>query len=217
VREIKHIFLADRKYPSLLRGLQGAASSLYMREGEGVSWGKIWGKAVAVVGSRKMSPRGRELAVLWGASLAQKGVTVVSGFMYGVDVTAQKACLEAGGQTVGFWGTGLGVVYPSFQKALSEEFLKGRAVFYSEFEPRQGVERKNFLRRNRLVAGAARAVLVIEAGRRSGTMNTASWAAEYGRDVWAVPGSAGTDWLISQGAGVAENLSDLENLLQWGP
>jgi DNA processing protein len=161
--------------------------------------------AVAVVGMRRPSHYGRQVAENLGRDLAAHGVTVVSGLARGVDTCAHKAALAAGGRTLAVLGCGIDVCYPPENRRLYDEIAAAGAVL-SEFAPGTAPLAMNFPKRNRVVAGLARAVVAVEAGDRSGVLNTAAWAADLGRDIYAVPGrvndehSAGTNRLLRDGA-----------------
>ncbi|KKQ08100.1 MAG: protecting protein DprA protein, partial [Candidatus Pacebacteria bacterium GW2011_GWF1_36_5] len=143
------------------------------------------------------------------------GRVVVSGFMYGVDLAAAQIALKNGGQTIAVLGFGFDHCFPSSQKKIMQEFLERGAIFLSEFAPETLAKASNFVTRNRIVAGLSKATLVIEAAKRSGSHITANYANDYGRIVMAVPGpitnpfSEGTKVLISQGATLVNNASDV--------
>lgn len=160
-------------------------------------------KAIAVVGSRKMTPRGGRLTSLFAKKLAKAGYTIISGLAIGVDTVAHESALKAGGRTIAVLGSGIDIIYPYRNKELAEKITKSGAVV-SAFPKGTAPLGKNFLARNRIIVGLSQAVLVIEGARRSGTLSTASWAANDGKEVFAIPGSEATDWLIEQGATVAK-------------
>ncbi len=201
---------SDPDYPERLRGLPQAPPVLYVR-------GRLTAQdawAAAVVGTRKMTGYGRRVAEDVAAYLAQHRVTVVSGLARGVDGVAHRAALEAGGRTVAVLGSGVDVVYPPEHRALAAAIVEHGALV-SEFPPGTRPEGPHFPRRNRLISGLSLAVVVVEAGQRSGALITATFAAEQGREVFAVPGSIyspasqGTLWLLQQGAQVLRRPDDL--------
>lgn len=161
---------------------------------------------MAVVGSRKPTAYGRAVSSRLVGELARRGVIIVSGLALGHDGLAHRACLEAGGTTVAVIGNGLNNIYPRTNQALAREIVQRGGAILSEYPPDQPVLRHQFLERNRLISGLADVVVVIEAGERSGTLNTASHALAQGREVMAVPGnitsplSAGCNKLIAGGA-----------------
>lgn len=165
-------------------------------------------KAIAVVGTRKMSPRGERLTCQFVKEFVKAGLTIVSGLARGVDTTAHQAALAAGGRTIAVLGSGLDIIYPPENKKLAQEIIKHGALV-SPFPKGTAPDAKNFLARNRIIAELSLAVLVIEGARRSGTLSTAAWAANAGIDVFAIPGSEATDWLIDQGACIARTPKDI--------
>lgn len=167
----------------------------------------IWDKnPIAIVGTRKMTPYGRLVTRKIARELTLEGATIISGFMYGVDVCAQKEALDSGGKTVGVLGYGFDHLTPRNQSQLFAEMLGRGAVFVTEYPPWMPGSPGTFPARNRIVAGMSRGVVVTEAAQKSGSHITASLALEYGREVFAVPGSitspysVGTKELIKQGA-----------------
>ncbi len=157
------------------------------------------GKAIAVVGSREMTPRGETLTKKFVKEFVKKGYTIVSGLARGIDTVAHKTALKEKGRTIAVLGSGLDIIYPSENKNLSEEIIKHGALV-SPYPNSTKPFPKNFLARNRIIVELSKAVLVVEGRRRSGTLSTASWAANAGTEVFAIPGSEATDWLINEGA-----------------
>jgi DNA processing protein len=165
-------------------------------------------KAVAVVGSREITERGRKLTRKFTLALVKAGYTIISGLARGVDTLAHKTAIENGGRTIAVLGSGIDVIYPPENKILAGLISEHGAVV-SGFPKGTKPYPENFLARNKIVAGLSKAVLVIEGKRRSGTLSTASHAANLGLEVFAVPGSEATDWLIKQGANVAKTPKDV--------
>lgn len=181
------------------------------------------GPAVAVVGSRKADPYGREVAELFSRALAAAGVTVVSGFARGVDAAAHKGALSApGGRTVAVLGCGLGVDYPAGHGPLGKE-IAAHGALVSELPCGTGPRAWHFPVRNRVIAALAAGVLVVQAAPRSGSLVTARHALDLGRDVWAVPGrifderSVGPHALIRDGAALVQHPKEILELLFPGP
>ncbi len=162
-------------------------------------------KVVSIVGSRKNTRYGEEVAYRLAYDLARSGVIVVSGLAYGIDACAHRGCLDGGGVTVAVLGTAIDRLYPAQNLGLARRILEGGAVV-SEYGVGEVTGDWSFPERNRLVSGLADAVVIVEAAARSGTLITAAHALEQGRDVFAVPGdvtrplSVGCNRLIRQGA-----------------
>lgn len=161
---------------------------------------------VAVVGTRKLSNYGREVAHHLCVELAKHGVIIVSGLAIGIDAIAHRAALEAGGKTIAIMPGGLDSIYPRSHRSLAEDILRQGGALISEYAPGAEPHKSHFIGRNRIVSGVSDAVLVVEASAKSGTMHTAGFALDQGRTVMAVPGnitspvSEGCNNLIKRGA-----------------
>ncbi|MFQ5679822.1 MAG: DNA-processing protein DprA [Gemmatimonadota bacterium] len=170
--------------------------------------------SVAVVGSRRATEYGRRMAHRLSAGLARAGWTIVSGMARGIDGVAHRTALEVGGDTVGVLGSGLDHRFPSQNRDLYAAMRKS-GLLVSEFPPPERPFGSNFPRRNRIIAALVRAVVVVQAARRSGALNTANHATEIGRDVYAVPGpvgpetSVGVHGLLRDGAGLVTCAGDV--------
>jgi DNA processing protein len=197
-------------YPPNLRQIYNPPPLLYVR-------GRIeerdeW--AVAVVGTRRASVYGKEVARMMGAGLAKSGVTVVSGLARGIDTIAHRACLDAGGRTVAVLGCGLDRIYPHENTRLAVEIVE-RGALVSEYALGTRPEAKNFPPRNRIISGLTLGTVVVEADMGSGALITADFAVEQGRDVFSVPGSIfargsrGANDLIQQGAKMVCKVADV--------
>lgn len=210
--QVKVLTWEDENYPRKLKEIDQAPPLLYMK-GE-VSTEDDW--AIAVVGTRRATAYGRQVAAELGAFLAHQGITVVSGLARGVDSIAQQAALKAGGRTIAVLAHGLDRVYPPENRALAEDIVSNGALI-SDYALGVPPESSNFPPRNRIISGLSTAVVVVEAGQRSGALITAEFAANQGREVFAVPGnmyaqqSKGTNRLISQGA---HPLLNFEHLIE---
>lgn len=200
----------DPDYPPLLKQIYDPPFVLYVK-GELLPADE-W--AVAVVGTRRVSAYGREAARRLAGDLAANGVTVVSGLAQGIDSHAHRAALEAGGRTIAVLAHGLDQVYPPQNRTLAAE-IGERGALVSEFALGTRPEAKNFPARNRIISGLSLGTLVVEAGKRSGALITAEFAAEQGRDVFAVPGNIfaagamGTNRLIQSGAKMVLAVEDI--------
>lgn len=172
------------------------------------------GSTVAIVGSRRPTPSGLRVAAELARDLATAGYTIVSGMAAGIDGAAHQAALRAGGATIAVLGCGIDVVYPREHDGLSRD-VAARGCLVSEFAPGTGPRPYHFPMRNRVIAGLARAVVVVEAGVKSGSLITASQALQQGRDVMAVPGPVSTDRyrgchaLLRDGARLVESYRDV--------
>ncbi len=173
---------------------------------------------MALVGTRRVTPYGRQITEEIAAFLAANGMTVVSGLARGVDAIAHTVALKAGGRTLGILGSGVDKIYPPEHRALAEQMME-RGAIISDYAPGTPPDASNFPPRNRIISGLSLAVVVIEAGETSGALITAEFAAEQGREVFAVPGSIlapqskGTNKLIQQGALPLLDASDLMQAL----
>jgi DNA processing protein len=172
---------------------------------------------VAIVGTREASPYGIRVAERLAAACAEAGLVVVSGLARGVDAAAHRAAVMAGGASIGVQGTGVDVPYPASHRTLHAALARSGTVI-SEMEPGTRATPGCFPRRNRLIAALCRVTVVVEAGYKSGAINTASQALELGRTVAAVPGrideerSAGANLLIRDGAQVISGVEELLGL-----
>lgn len=206
----------DPEYPDVLKSISQPPMVLYARGAN-----LPGGPAIAVVGSRHPSHYGLKAAEKIGMGLAGAGIGVVSGMARGLDSAAHRGCLRGDGYTIAVMGTGIDVVYPSENRVLYEQIIE-RGTILTEFPTGMHPEPRNFPIRNRIISGLARGVVVVEATRRSGSLITASFALDQGRELFAVPGSidsfksTGTHWLIKQGAKLVENVKDIVEELELG-
>ena len=203
------ITLADSHYPQMLLEIADPPALLYARGDVAL----LSLPAVAVVGSRNASAAGIRNTEIFARALAAAGCCIVSGLAQGVDTAAHRGALVAGA-TIAVIGTGADIVYPRENRSLAQQ-VNNQGLMLSEFALGTKPLAGNFPRRNRIISGLARACLVVEATLKSGSLITAKLAAEYGRDVFAVPGSInsplhrGCHQLIRQGAKLAENVKDI--------
>lgn len=171
--------------------------------------------AVAIVGSRKISPYGRQVTEKLAHELAAKGITIISGLALGVDSVAHRACLEAGGKTIAVLPTPLTKIHPASHRQLAQQIVDSGGALVSEYAENDIITRANFVARNRIVAALADAVVITEAALKSGSLHTAHYALNLGREVLAVPGnitsetSEGTNNLIKQGATPVTSAEDV--------
>lgn len=181
------------------------------------------GPVVSVVGSRKVSAYGREVTDRLVRELAAHDVTIVSGLALGVDAIAHQAALDAGGPTIAVLPGPIEKIYPASHRQLAKRILTQGGALISEYPAGTEPFRSNFIARNRLVAGLCNVLLITEAAGKSGSLHTARFALEQGRDVLAVPGSitsptsVGTNNLIKAGAGVVTDTADIFHALGLEP
>lgn len=212
---IKILIQADEDYPENLKEIFDPPQVLYVKG----CLDRADKNAVAIVGSRGASYYGLTCAGKFSERLSSWGLTVVSGMARGIDTAAHRACLGAGGRTIAVLGSGLDVVYPPENEALFAEIGEKGAVM-SEFPLGTQPFAQNFPRRNRIVSGLSRGVLVVEATQMSGALITARLAAEQGRDVFAIPGkvssatSSGTNDLIKDGGRMVTEPEEILNELK---
>lgn len=207
---------SDTGYPTLLATIADPPPVLWIRG----QVDALRTPAVAVVGSRAGSAYAREVGRELGSALAARGVTVVSGLARGIDAAAHQGALAADGRTVAVMGSSVDIVYPPEHTGLVAA-VTGRGAVVSELPPGTGPRPAHFPMRNRLISGLSRAVVVVEAAERSGSLITARLALEQGREVMAVPGNAlsgrnrGAHALIKDGAKLVETVDDI--LVEIGP
>ncbi|HKY53472.1 MAG TPA: DNA-processing protein DprA [Anaerolineales bacterium] len=211
---IKILTWQDEAYPQRLKEIDQPPPVLYIR-GEYLPDDLF---AVAIVGTRRVTPYGRQITEELSAFLAANGITVISGLARGVDAVAHQSTLKAGGRSIGVLGSGVDKIYPPEHRGLAEKMMEHGAII-SDYAPGTPPDASNFPPRNRIISGLSLAVVVIEAGETSGALITAEFAAEQGREVFAVPGSIlapqskGTNKLIQNGALPLLSVNDLMQAL----
>lgn len=201
----------DQVFPTLLREIPDAPQSLYIRGN--FDWTKPV-PMIAIVGSRKFTPYGEQVAARLSEDLTRAGILVVSGLAFGIDSVAHEAALEAGGETIAVLGSGIESISPASHIPLAQKIM-GHGVVISEYLPTMGGNKWTFPERNRIIAGMTLGTIVIEAAEGSGSLITAKCALEYNREVFAVPGSIfspysiGTNNLIKRGAKTVTGVQDI--------
>lgn len=210
LNDAKVVNFDDETYPKNLLNIYDPPSILYHR-------GNLLPqdiKAIAIVGTRRASAYGLNIAKRLASELAGMGITIVSGMALGIDSAAHVGALETSGRTIAVLGCGVDIVYPPSNKQLMQEIIDHGAVI-SEFPPGTEPENWRFPQRNRIISGLSMGVIVIEGHYNSGAMITAKLALDQGREVFAVPGniemeqSKGPHWLIKQGAKLVETVDDV--------
>lgn len=213
-RSIRLLGWGDERYPEPLRHIQDAPAVLYVRGRTEL----LNRPQIAIVGSRNATRAGLDHAWQFAGALTEKGYAITSGLAQGVDGAAHAGALAAGGDTVAVVGTGADVIYPRGHRALTGQIVE-QGVLVSEYPPGTSPRARHFPRRNRIISGLSRGILVVEAGLRSGSLITARLALEQGREVFAIPGSIhsplarGCHSLIRQGAKLVETVDDIEEEL----
>lgn len=207
----------DCEFPQVLQTIPDPPRALYV---QGDTLGALLQQpCVAIVGSRKVSPYGQAVTTQLASQLARAGVVIVSGLAIGVDAIAHRATLQAGGLTFAVLASGLNEVYPAGHHSLAQQILEQGGALVSEYAPGTGIRKHHFIARNRLVSGLCQAIIITEAAENSGTLHTARFALEQGREVLAVPGnitspvSAGTNNLIKAGAAPITHINDVFHAL----
>jgi DNA processing protein len=203
------VTLHSPEYPRLLLQIPDPPPFLYVK-------GELRGSetAIAIVGSRRASGYGISTTDTFARGLARHCITVVSGMARGVDTAAHRGALAEGGRSIGVLGCGVDLVYPAENRKLFEE-MAAKGALVSEFPMGTQPLAENFPRRNRIISGLCRGVLVVEAAEGSGSLITAQCALEQGRDVFAIPGaihsptSRGANRLIKEGAKLVEGIEDI--------
>ena len=212
------VTLADAAYPPALLEIADPPSLLYLRGDPA----HLRQPGLAIVGSRNATPQGRQTAENFARTLAGQGLPIVSGLALGIDAAAHRGALSAGGPTIAVVGTGADRLYPPANRDLALAIIE-QGVIVSEFPLGTPPVAANFPRRNRIISGLARGVLVVEAAAQSGSLITARLAAEQGREVFAIPGSIhspvarGCHQLIKQGAKLVETADDILDELGGAP
>jgi len=210
------VTLADPGYPQALLQIADPPTLIYVRGRVDL----LNRPALAVVGSRQPTPQGELNARQFSAALAEAGLVISSGLALGIDTSAHRGALSVDGPTIAFIGTGIDRIYPARNRELAHE-LSAKGAIVSEFPIGTPVTAANFPRRNRLISGISRGVLVVEASVDSGSLITSRLAAEQGREVFAIPGSIhspvsrGCHKLIKQGAKLVETAQDILDELAW--
>ncbi len=201
----------DKSYPQLLKKIDKPPVELsYKGDFNDI----LFKETLAVVGSRKITSYGKMVTEKLVREISRHGITIVSGFMYGVDALAHQTAINEGGKTIAVLPCGVDIVHPSHQKTLYQKVLTN-GFFLSEYENNALPEKWTYPQRNRIVVGIAKAVLVVEAEEKSGSMISANLALKYNKKLFAVPGSIfsstskGTNLLIKNGASAVTSSEDI--------
>lgn len=206
----------DPYYPSLLKTIHQVPPMLFVRG----NLDNLILPQLAIVGSRNPSPSGKTNAFEFARQLSRTGFAVTSGLALGVDGAAHGGALAAGGKTIAVMGTGMDIIYPSRHRGLATRLLAEGGTLVSEFPLGAAPQPDHFPRRNRIISGMSLGVLVVEAAIKSGSLITARYAMQQGREVFAIPGSIhnpmsrGCHALLRDGATLVEQVNDLKEPLQ---
>ncbi|MDP2888239.1 MAG: DNA-processing protein DprA, partial [Bacteroidota bacterium] len=216
---IKTFFYLDENYPTRLKNCSDAPIILYFRGNANLNGQRI----ISVVGTRNATNYGKELCDELIRTFSERSypILVVSGLAYGIDIHAHKACLKYNIPTVGVFAHGLDNIYPALHAPIASKMLEKGGVL-TDFISESKIDRQNFLRRNRIIAGLADATIVVESAEKGGALVTADIANSYNRDVFAFPGrsndpfSKGCNKLIKLNEAVLiENVADIEKAMNW--
>lgn len=207
-----HVVAFDEvNYPYRLKEISSPPLVLFMRGNKTI----LNDIQLAIVGSRHATPTGLKNANEFAYQLAELGIVITSGLALGIDGASHRGALAAKGRTIGVAGTGLDFIYPSAHQALYKEIIEKDGAILSEFPLATKAHPKNFPRRNRIIGGLSIGTLVVEAALKSGSLITARFALEQGREVFAIPGSIhhplakGCHYLIKEGAKLVETAADI--------
>jgi len=210
--EIRILKIGDKNYPKLLKKIKDAPEVIYYRGELNPS-----DQCFAIVGTRRFSSYGKQVALEIAGDLAETGLTIVSGLAPGIDTFAHTAAVERRKRTIAVLGTGLDEksIYPQSNLKLAQRILETGGCLISEYPPGTRGTQFTFPKRNRIISGLSLGILVVEAKERSGALITAEWAKKQGRKIFAIPGpihslnSRGCHYLIKQGAKLVENADDI--------
>lgn len=215
--EIRTLNKEDPEFPQILKNIKGAPEKIFLR-------GKLPTPGlplIAIVGTRKATTEGLEIASYIGRGLAEAGVGIVSGLALGIDAAAHRGCLAGGKPTWGVLARGLDEIYPASHEALAKEITETGGGLISEYPPGTVAYPNQFLERNRIISALASAVVVIECPIPSGALTTAKHAAEQGKEVFVVPGSIynqnyrGSHMLLREGARLVTSAKEILEDLGW--
>ena len=212
------ITIYDKKYPKILKEIYDPPTSLYVKGNVDI----LSNTNIGIIGCRDASKYGTKAAKYFAYNLAKEKINIVSGLAKGIDSASHIGALVAKGNTIAVVGTGLDIVYPNENKELEKKIIKNNGTIISEYPLGTKPEKNNFPARNRIISGLSKALIVVEAKEKSGTLITVDCALEQGREVFAVPGninsinSVGTNRLINQGATPICNYADVLNSVKGG-
>lgn len=199
-KHIKKITIDSKAYPEALRKIKNPPRQLYIIGNERI----LNSESVAIIGSRSATEIGKDRARKWSNTLSSQGITIISGMAKGIDTQAHIGAIETKGNTIAVMGTGFGTIFPKENENLFNKIIKQNGAIVTEYDYNIGISSHQFIERNRIVSGLAKAVLIIEAKYRSGTTTTASFAKREGRKIFCIPhdiddkSGYGTNYLIKK-------------------
>jgi DNA processing protein len=206
------VAITDPRYPKPLKKISKPPEKLHFKGDWDTS---LFCNCLTVVGSRRRTTYGQTITNQLVTQLASAGITIVSGFMYGIDADAHQATVDSGCKTIAVMPCGVEVIHPAYQKNLYQEILDNQGLIISEFPKTYPPAVWTYPRRNRIMAALSKATLIIEAAPNSGTLITAKYAKEFGKKLFAVPGpltsknSIGTAQLIKEDAQIVTSADDI--------
>ncbi len=213
--KINILTIQDKEYPRILKQIYDYPITLYIKGNNDI----LNNANIAIIGCRDCTEYGKKAAEYFSYNLAKENVTIVSGLARGIDGYSHIGALKAKGKTIAVLGNGLDIVYPKQNEIIYQKIIEENGAIISEYPLGTKPEKNNFPERNRIISGISKGVLIIEAKERSGTIVTADFALEQGRDVYVVPGninspnSVGTNRLIKEGAMLVTNYKDILEIL----
>lgn len=220
---IKTFFYLDPEYPERLRQCDDGPIVLFVKGKKEINFNCE--KYISIVGTRKATDYGKKICEEIISTLAQKGYTpvIVSGLAYGIDIAAHRAALKNDLQTIAVLGHGLDTIYPTSHRNVAKDIVETGALV-TDFPSKTNFDRNNFIKRNRIIAGLSAATIVVESDIEGGALITADIANSYNREVFAVPGNAGSKYssgcnqlIKANKAALIESADDVEFLLGWEP
>lgn len=180
---IQILDITDKAYPEILKQIHNPPKKLYIKGNKEI----LNNYSIAIIGCREATEYGKKAAKYFAYNLAKKGINIVSGLAKGIDSYAHIGTICGEGKTIAVVGNGLDIVYPNENKKLEEKIIETGGVIISEYPLGTKPEKRNFPARNRIISGLSKAIIVVEAKEKSGTLITVDFALEQGRDVYAVP------------------------------
>ncbi|RPH28640.1 MAG: DNA-protecting protein DprA [Bacteroidales bacterium] len=220
---IKALFYLDPEYPERLRQCEDCPIVLFVKGKAEINFNRE--KFISIVGTRKATDYGKVVCEKLIAGLSEKGYNpiIVSGLAYGIDIIAHKSALKNQLQTLAVLGHGLDMIYPTAHRNIAKSIVETGALL-TDFPSNTTIDRNNFIKRNRIIAGLSDATIVIESGEQGGALITADLANSYSREVFAVPGNVGAKYsqgcnqlIKSNKAALIETPEDIEFFLGWEP